>query len=460
MLRCCRLFRINDLPTEIVTITLRFAIWDLDSWQRQAHSQLRVTWTCRRWREIVLADSTLWNHIWFCSGHPIEREWAWFERARQTPLVIYIDFGYIGDYFDDAPEELTVDMSSKPSTKPVKMRQILFRLFAKLTTIHTLFIAVGDWKSASIALELLDTFAPSSGVLMLQSFALHLKGSREDKLSLPWAEVIPHPFLGGVIAPSLAHLTLAGVPIDWSSSVIRNLTTLDVRDFPESHSPDSARFWDVLTNCPGLHTLSMMGAGPRFDEQSSKPVVLPHLHVLTVADFSCQKAMFLFSRISAPSINDLVLMRLCDDDYLPVFLQITSAFPKVRLLTMCSIWFDISPVGLESMTRWLDSMPFLTYLRVAGVPNPFFGLFFRSGNLGNPVAPRLAFLDCEALDPDILVQWAQDRQQFGTPLKKIYVSGEIWNLLDSTQIDTLMRLCTLAECPPVPMMPEEQALSL
>ncbi|KAJ6466944.1 hypothetical protein C8R45DRAFT_1106363 [Mycena sanguinolenta] len=465
MLRCCRLFRINDLPTEIITSILRFAIRQFGSRPRSIDAQLRVTWTCRRWRELALADSTLWNIVVFWQGHPIEREWAWFERARQTPLEIHLDFVYYSKYSSDGPEDsMALDMPTDPSTNAEMLRQILLRLFAKLPTIRTLVLAVGDWKNPLVALELFNVFARSSGVPMLHGLSLHLGGfyglEADGKRSLPWSEMTPHQFLGGVIAPSLVHLTLDGMPIDWSSSVIGNLTTLELRNLPESHSPDATRFRDILMNCPGLHKLLMKGAGPRFDERSSKPVTLPHLRSLTVSDLSCQKAMFLFSQILAPNVNDLVLMHFCDDDYLPVFIQITSSFPEVRSLTMYSIDFDYNLVTAEAMIRWLDSMPLLAYLKVADVPNPFFGLFFRPGdNVKTPVSPRLTFLDCQCLDhPGILTQWAKDRQQFGTPLEKIYISEELSSRLDSTQINTLMQLCVLAEHSPGLTTAEEQGL--
>ncbi|KAF7377685.1 F-box domain-containing protein [Mycena sanguinolenta] len=460
MLRCFRLFRINDLPAEIMTDILRFVIWNPDSWHHPIDARLRITWTCRWWREIALADSTLWNLIWFRPGHPIEREWTWFERASQTPLDIYIHSYSSGDHSNNRLEDSAVlDMSAAPSTRPAEMRKFLLRLFAKLKTIRTLVVVVEDWKSGLVVLELLSTFGPSSGVPMLQRLEIHWGLKDENRSSLLWADVIPHQFLGGAVAPSLEHLSLDSVPIDWSSSVIGNLTTLDLGRFPESHSPDAARFHEVLMNCPRLHKLSMDGGGPRFDGQSSKPVALPHLRILVVAEHSCQNAMLLFSQILAPNVNDLTLMNLCGEDFLPMFLQITAAFPKVRLMTTYSIEFDVGPVGLESMTRWLDSMPLLEYLRVGNVSNYFLGAFFRLGDLEIPVAPRLAFFDCRFVDPHILVEWVKGRHQFGTPLKKVYISEELANRLDSTQSNTLIELCTLVPLPQGATTPEERALN-
>ncbi|KAJ7727821.1 hypothetical protein DFH07DRAFT_930642 [Mycena maculata] len=453
LLRYFRTFRINDLPTEIISNILRFVVWD--SMKRPVDARLRITWTCKRWREIAIADSTLWNAVWFRgTGVRIERAWAWFDRARQAPLDIRIDGDPAGEDSDDESEN---------------MRHMLLRLLNKLSTIRMLIIVVDDWKSALVVLELLGQYgAAGAGMPMLQRFELHRGGLKnEDRRSLIWPTLTPQPFLGGVTAPSLAYLSLNGVPIDWSRSVLENLTTFDIRRLPTSHSPDAARFREILINCPRLQKLSMDGAGPIFEEQDMDlldPVELPHLRTLVIADFTRPYAMFLFSQFSAPNVNDLTLMNLCGDDYLPLFLQLTSAFPKVRLLTAYSIQFEASHAGLIAMTRWLDSMPLLAYLRVANVANQFFGTFFRPGRLNpsnyNPVAPHLTVVDCQSVDPAILVQWAKDRHRFMSPLRKIYISEELGDRLETEQIKELTGLCTLAKLPRGATTPEEEHLSL
>ncbi|KAJ6523571.1 hypothetical protein B0H19DRAFT_1386376 [Mycena capillaripes] len=463
IIRYFRTFRINDLPIEIISNILRFAIWD--STKRPVDARLRVTWTCRRWREIALNDSTLWNAIWFRgSGAKIDRAWAWFERARQAPLDVRIDGDPSGNVDDDSDDESETD-SGEPGMTPVNLQQMLPRLFTKLSTIRMLIVVVEDWETALAVLDLLGTWGPS-GVPMLQRFELHRGGLKnEDRKSYTWPEFttfIPQPFLGGAVAPSLAYLSLNGMSIDWSTSIVENLTTFDIRRLPQSHAPEAARFREILRNCPRLQKLAMDGAGPRFEEKTEGivPVALPYLRILLVADFSRPYAMFLFSQFSAPGVNDLTLMNLCGDDYLPLFLQLTLAFPKVRLLTAYSIQFDASPVGLSSMTRWLDSMPMLTYLRVANVANQFFGLFFRPQDIKTPVAPRLTFLDVQSIEPHIVVQWAKDRHRFGTPLSGVYISPELAARLEKEQIVTLTGLCTLAKLPRGATTPEEKALSL
>ncbi|KAJ7897056.1 hypothetical protein B0H14DRAFT_2676779, partial [Mycena olivaceomarginata] len=451
-----RIFRINDLPTEIISNILRFVIWS--PMKRPVDARLRITWTCRAWREIALNDSTLWSAIWFRgSGPRIDRAWAWFDRARQAPLDVRIDGDTQDEGVDDASELSSIlDLSAEPSMSAADMRPMLLRLFTKLATIRMLIIVVDDWKSALSVLELLGTLGPSCGVPLLQRFEVHRGGLRnEDSKTIVWPNLI-----------SQTYLSLNGVPIDWGRSVFQNLTTFDIRRLPASHSPTAARFREILASCPRLQKLSMDGAGPIFEDQNRDsefivPVNLPHLRTLIVADFAVEYVMFLFSQFSAPDVNDLTLMNLCGDDYLRLFLQLTSAFTKIRLLTCYSIQFDVSPLGLASMTRWLDSMPLLTYLRVGNVANQFFDIF-RPTDIKTPVCPHLVVVDCQSIKPSILVQWAKDRANYGTPLRKIYVSEDLAKELRSekSQLEALKSLCVLACLPRGATTPEEEVLTL
>ncbi|KAJ7103371.1 hypothetical protein B0H15DRAFT_209868 [Mycena belliarum] len=459
MLRYFRTFRVNDLPIEIISNILRFVIWD--SMKKPVDARLRITWTCRRWREIALNDSTLWNAVWFRGGGArAERSWAWFERARQAPLDIRID----ADELEDDSALVNIDLSDTPSS-PNEMRQMLSRLFTRLSSIRMLIVVTEDWKSALTVLDMLEKGGPS-GVLALTRFELHRGGTKnEDRKSLAWPNIVAKPFLGGAAAPSLAYLSLNGIPIDWSTSILENLTTFDIRRLPASHSPDAARFREVLRNCPRLAKLSLDGAGPKFellDMDTLRPVDLPYLRTLVVADFSRKYSMFLFSQFSAPNVNDLTLMNLCGEDYLPLFLQLTSAFPKVRLLTAYSLQHNVSPAGMNAMTRWLDSMPLLAYLRVANVANQFFGTFFRAnpGGGSTAAAGALSVIDCQSLDPNVVVQFAKDRHRFGKPLRKMYVSEELGQRLEKDQITDLTSVCILAKLPKGATTPEEEALTL
>ncbi|KAJ7646193.1 hypothetical protein B0H17DRAFT_437887 [Mycena rosella] len=463
-IRYFRTFRVNDLPTENFSNILRFVIWDQT--KHPIDARLRITWTCRRWREIALADSTLWNAIWFrgaggAGGSQIERAWAWFDRAREAPLDIRIDTAPTSE--DSDSDSSVSEVLAEPAVSPNNMHQMILRLFNKLSTIRVLIVVVDDWESALTVLELLAEGGPA-GMPTLERFELHRAGTQiEDRNSITWPAIVSRPFLGGAVAPSLAYLSVNGVPINWSRSVLENLTTLDIRRLPSSYSPDAVRFREILGSCPRLDKLSLDGAGPKFEQSLEKiqPIQLPYLRTLVIADFTCPYAIFLFSQFSAPGVNDLTLMNLCREDFTPLFLQLTSTFPKVRLLTTYSIQISVGPSGIQIMRSWLESMPLLVYLRIANVANQFFETFFRTDADGNstPVVPGLAFMDCQSLDPSVVVKFTKDLHRLGKPLQKIYVSPELGERLDPEQIKVLTSLCVLAKLPKGATTPEEEVLT-
>ncbi|KAJ7465170.1 hypothetical protein FB451DRAFT_1262847 [Mycena latifolia] len=452
-LRYFRTFRMNDLPTEIITNILRLVVWSTK--RSEVDTRLRVTSTCRLWRDIALADATLWNAIWFRPGARIERTWAWFDRAREAPLDIRID------------ERITVNRSEgegsasvanqQPSTPPNELRQMLSRVFTKLSSIRMLIVSTDDWDVALAAIELARAGGPN-GMPLLERFEVH-RGGRKQNHTFPPAMVQPFP-----VAPSLTYLTLNSVPIAWSRSVLENLTTFDIRWLPVSLSPNLPRFREILRKCPRLEKLSLDGAGPQFEEPGTDdlpPVQLPHLRTLNIGEFKCRYAMFLFSQFSAPNVNYLSFLNLCGEDFLPLILQITAQFPKVRLLSTYSFQFDTSPLGVATMTKWLDSMPLLAYLQVANVPALFWAAFFRIGPPSTGlVAPSLTTVSVKYVDPVVFVRWAKDRHIFGTPLEKIYISQAIKDKLSTQQICDLTNLCALAILPEGVTAPEENALTL
>ncbi|KAJ7070885.1 hypothetical protein C8F01DRAFT_1362705 [Mycena amicta] len=427
VLRYFRLFRVNSLPPEVLNNILRFVIWD--SPRTPVRTRLTATWVCKLWREIAIDDATIWTAVWYRPGAArIQRASTWLERARQASLDIRIDV------VDDADETLTIPADD--------LRKILGCIFEKRQTIRMLIVTVDDWESALIVLELLALYGPH-GLPMLQRFELHRGGLKnEDRKSLAWPPMVPQPFLGGAKAPLLSYISLNGVPIDWRGSILENLTTFDMRRLPSTYMPDLARFQEILTNCPRLIKLSLDGAGPR---------------TLVVADFTRAYAIFLFSVFTARNVNDLTLMNLCGDDYSPLFQLMTGMFPRVQLLTAYSLQYE--PHGPPIMVRWLDAMPMLAYMRVANLAPYFYGLFFRDGDLQNPVAPHLQVLDCQAIEPPILVQWAKDRAHFGTPLKKIYVSEELGSQLHESHLRELTSLCVVARLPKGATTPEEEVLN-
>ncbi|KAJ7698914.1 hypothetical protein B0H17DRAFT_1129468 [Mycena rosella] len=145
-IRYFRTFPINNLPTEIITDILCFVVWA--SIHHPIDTRLHITWTCRQWRQIALADLTLWNDIWFHGSDAWGHEswpWAWFNQAHQAPLDIHIDT--TRDH-SNSVNNLTDDINSVTKfSGNDNTLHLLLRVLHKLPTIRILIIDVDDWKS-------------------------------------------------------------------------------------------------------------------------------------------------------------------------------------------------------------------------------------------------------------------------------------------------------------------------
>ncbi|KAF7307054.1 F-box domain-containing protein [Mycena indigotica] len=424
LVRYFRLFRVNALPNEILNNILRYVVWDTP--RRPVLARLTITWVCRRWRENLLHDSTIWTAIWFRPGPlRVERAFTWFDRARQAPMDIQID-----------TEDET---NSSLLLTEVDIRGIISRiLLTKPRSVRMLILTLDDWPTAMTIMDLLAKYGPS-GLPALERFAIHRGGLKDEQLS--WPQLEPKPFLGGAHAPRLTYLVLNGVPVVWKGSILENLTTFDIRRLPSTYMPDLSRFRQILSSCPRLDRLLLDGAGPRSAELPqlpASPVDLPLLRTLVLADFTRPYATFILSLFTARNVIDLTLMNFCGEDYSSVFTLMTGMFPHVRLLTAYSLEFH--SYFRPAMVRWMDSMPRLAYLRTANQSSHFYGLFFREKDpMINPVAPLLKFIDCQMIEPlPLLVRWVRDRARIGVPIKKIYVSEQLGEKLTDILIQHLM----------------------
>jgi hypothetical protein len=442
--RFWRTFRLNDLPTEIITNIFRYVAWSSTDANAGIKWRLWLTWTCKHWRTIALQDPTMWNAIWFRDLPPFERSLAWFDRAGVAPLDIRINDQ--DDYqFNDKD-----------------MEALLTKLFTKISNIRILIIVVKEWEPVLVVLDKLRSASHSSAPLTIERFELHRTGSPYIQLGegyQPSSFLLPFALFGGVQAPLLRYLSLNGVHVDWRHSPLANLTTIDIRRIPLERSPGIIEFRDLLRNSPALQKLCMDGAGPQWQPEGDglEAIELLELKILIVSDFSLQYASYVLSHISAPHVRDLTLMNLVGEDYTPVVAQITTRFADVRLLTVYSVELFDSAHTNRILVKWLESMPQLTYLRIARVKQVFLDAFLRDHNtfelvteqtssLGQCLCPNISILECQAVDPKVIYSWGDRRRSIGASLKKIYITRDIASKItqeDQAMLNTLGGLFVL-----------------
>ncbi|KAG5635103.1 hypothetical protein H0H81_012445 [Sphagnurus paluster] len=417
----CRIFRINDLPNEIITNIFRYVVWSVPDPETGTEWRLWLTWTCRRWRTIALDDHTLWNAIWFRDKPPFDRSFAWFHRAGSAPLDLRIG------------REIGVELTGE------QMEELLGKLFAKLSNIRMLLVVVQTWEPALVVLDKLRVAGQAGIPLIMERFELHRTGSPYIQIGAgyqPKSLREPMTLFGGAASPPLKAVSLNGIHINWESSLINNLTTLDLRRIPLDLSPLPSRFREILAGSPNLRKLCLDGAGPQLLlVDPSPPVLLKSLRTLVIADFSVQYARYVLCHISAPDVRELTLINMTGEDYSPLFHMMTGRFPKVQLLSLYTMEMANTPASVTTIVKWLQSMPDICYLRIASLQPEFLHLFLHDPRkLVDPaqecptprqiLCPNASIVECHPNTIPQLVTWVPARAAMGAPVKLVYITAK------------------------------------
>ncbi|KAG6817966.1 hypothetical protein H0H87_012434 [Tephrocybe sp. NHM501043] len=407
-----RIFRINDLPPEILANIFRYVVWPVPDPATGILFRLWLTWTCRRWREIAIADFTIWNAVWFRDRAPYKRSWAFLERARSAPLDLRLS--------SHETKHISVE----------EMGKLLDRLLPHIPQIR-IFIYLGStWEHIALLLDKLqqagrDGIQPTS----LERLEIHRTGALDYGT---YGFIKPTSLFNGQRTPRLQYFSLNGVHVDWSTPTFQNLQTIDIRKLPLELSPTISRFREILVNCPALRKLCLDGAGPQFDlyDPPPFPIIMSKLKVLCISDFSAQYARHVFTHFTAPELVDLTFINMTGEDYSPLYDLLANRFPNIKLLTMYAV--DMVP-KCRSMTRWLNSMPKLSYLRVANLPPSFFELFLLDPRVVESpyeqhplpaaiLAPRLEVVESHPSVIRFVTQFVARRRVVGAPVRRVYVT--------------------------------------
>lgn len=426
-----RIFRINDLPPEVLTHIFHHVVWSTTSPDNVLLWRLWLTWVCRHWRAVALSDPTLWNSILFRTLFNFEIPFLWLERTANAPLDIRIN-----------------DTSEKPISL-TQMQNLLIRLFHKISNIRTIIIVVQDWDPILVVLDAFRVVQEKRLPMILERFEMYRCGPSYVQLGSGYEPSFyrtPIPLFGGAAIPSLNYLTLSGLHIDWAHSVLTNLTTLDLRQIALEKSPTISQFRALLTNSPVLHKLFLDGAGPTWsgEGRGMKPIHIPSLRVLMLADFSVTYAVYVCSQIFAPNIVDLSLINFVEGDYSMFYDFIRSNMPLVKILYLHNVEFIPSSRTAISILKWLQSMPLLTYFHISHMKPEFLELFLYNSKTLKSLAiseeqtpeipcPKLAFFQYEGMKTDPIIRWSHIRAQFGSPLRKIYIPVAFANQVSKEQ---------------------------
>ncbi|KAL1670711.1 hypothetical protein GGF50DRAFT_122247 [Schizophyllum commune] len=433
-----RSFPIQELPADILEDIFRLAVYHTRGPIDLANTRGTLAAVCRSWRNIINADPTLWNTIRIFEEHPWSMTALQVERSSGTFLDIRVD--------DEEREQRGL-----PLLTGEKWTSLIDILFSKLSQIRMFIVTVKDMGSM---FYLIDRLRAAKGQpMMLQR--LELFGGGQPYMFIPGADFEPKEYqqpmalFDGYDIPSLTHLTLKGVQIDWANTNLSNLTTFDIRRFPPERSPSILKFREILSNCPNLENLTIDAAAPIPAQNqaeldaTSTPVELPNLKRLTVADLVPETAIALFKQFNAPGIKELTVLNLSTDDY-GAFLETTiGSLSNVRILTWYSCEVRNMPENRRIMARWFKAMPKLCYMRLAGVDRDTLDFFLmdegieQTGGLPfplsgaipqpKPILPNLLAIEWENCHAEDIAYFVRRRKAMGRPLRHVYTYQPYWD---------------------------------
>lgn len=415
-----QLFRINDLPVEIIGHIFHIVVGSVNTIGLRDLHRIRLTSVCRRWRDIMIADSTFWKAISFTDRPLYPRSFTWFERAGSAPLSIQINESDSDWDGVETTHRFTGQM----------MEQLLDVLLTKLSQFRVFVVVLDNWAPSLVLMDRLRQLGAAGVPINMERFEIHRAGLPYIWLGpgQPNKHISGVPLFGGAVS-SLKHLTLNGVHIDWHTP-IANLTVFDVRRLPLEAAPDLMRFREILQACPNLVKLVLDGAGPGLDDADPvglPAVQLPLLKTMVVSNYSVEYALRVLPQVAAPNVLDLTIMNLGGQDYTPFFGLITNRFPSVKVLTLYGIDIIHNKQSQKIMVQWLQSMPVVAYLRLARVHVNLLNAFLEDPRkfCEEPphaiCCPLLDYLEWERIDPKVMVAWLTNRARIGRPLQQVYI---------------------------------------
>ncbi|KZT30807.1 hypothetical protein NEOLEDRAFT_1126435 [Neolentinus lepideus HHB14362 ss-1] len=447
-----RIFPINDLPSEILTHIFRFVALSVQSSADALLIRLHLTWVCRHWRAIAIADPILWSSIHFRlkkddtlipPSIAMQRSLAFLERASNTTLDILISA---------IPQDWGMPMHSHKSglIDPKVVDRVLKRIASKVSQLRTLTTNLEN-PVCDYALKVLyDAITEGTIPTRLRHFELRRTQTRNNADPPKSAHEPPLPFLGSQL-PALSNLILDGISVDWAQSSFGNVTALELssthcRDLP-LYDTELIR---ILKACPNVEDLKLgPGRNPlQIQGHEIEPITLHKLQSFALYESSPTNSMRIASLINAPHVESLIILSMGPNDCTPLYSMLTGRYPELRSLVLEGTRHLDEDSTTHVLAGWFLSMPELRFLSVKDVShdnrvydgilsNPSVGLSSNLITLGKDdpesdsraweahqhICPKLEILECRNIESSgHVLEFAATRKEVGVPLKKIYIS--------------------------------------
>ncbi|KAI0081611.1 hypothetical protein K474DRAFT_1656418 [Panus rudis PR-1116 ss-1] len=299
---------INSLPTELIVHIFALGVQDEadpDSVPPGSPKfEVLVSHVCRYWREVALTASNLWTTIHFRTVPHMHRAEEYLSRSGRMLIDVVVD--------------TTSETEHKPGFTLFRneFRQVFSIVTPHIVRWRSLSLKVRDLQCKAAAREVLSSCGSAPELQRLELWHIENWGNAEhlfDAIGPPPVVVFDESL------PSLRSVSLIGVNLPWRySSFLRNLISIQLALHSNDVRIPYPDWYRMLSESPGLRSLSLHYSGPKNGEWPEDRVRLEELREVSLTDMdSPEYVQKLFSRLYMPNVSTLKL-EAPGQDYSPL----------------------------------------------------------------------------------------------------------------------------------------------
>ncbi|KAG8793237.1 hypothetical protein FRC12_003454 [Ceratobasidium sp. 428] len=283
-----RLTRVNALPSEILarifafSKTYKYCIDD-GYWRPD-----NFTSVCVYWRQVALAATNLWTHVDIGPTTPYDLTELLLDRSKDTPIHVHvIESGETSDTDEDSYAYICERIAE----------EVMAQLEPHIHRLRTLQIMVHS-ADGEIIPAILNEWSTLDDVGAPVSLSVARPYSKRVLL-IPIEEGPPYNRENLLLAFNSVHLDC--VKFDWASSAYRGLIDLRL-SFCRHVRISMPQLFNILSSCPGLHTLKLAKLRVNHVENWTQPdpIAMGHLKTINLTRMEIGSTSSLLSLIALP----------------------------------------------------------------------------------------------------------------------------------------------------------------
>ena len=298
---------VHSLPNEVLTDI--FVAATFASEESRLDFPDILSQVSSRWRAIVLDTSLFWTFIVITfpfAAKQIARAKTALTRSKSRPIDVYID---VRD-----PEWTWEFDEDQHAVRSLDMVEIMEWLGSSHPRWRSLSVFTDNWEPMQTFLAYSTMF---SALPALETLSLNRCNAYAGLSYAGLPGAAPDPvapsklFCGNAHLPSLRHVILSGVHIDYSCSGFKDLVSLDLRHQSHGVSPSLRELHQILSASPELSSLSLVALSPScshgLEELKDTPITMSHLKELTLGWWNVEDAAELLEVFRIPVVEELSL---------------------------------------------------------------------------------------------------------------------------------------------------------